>query len=269
MFICKRCRYTYATKSLLKRHLSHKVQCEPIGEDIDNKILINELYPKKTYECEKCNKSYVFATNLSRHKTNFHSIIGNKTQNKSSNNLSNSSGKKTINNITNSTVNQNCTTNNTININIRNYGDEDVSYITDQILTELVRKGFLGGVLDYTERVYLNEDHKENNTVVVKYETSPNARIMLDGVYQLRLANEVITEIITKGGRVIKNHHDKNQDLFKNDPTLKHFNFETDLYRKREEPYYRTINRKTKNKFVNDQIKIRNKQKKGKIKAPV
>lgn len=120
----------------------------------------------------------------------------------------------------------------------------------------------MGGVINYTKLVYLNDDHKENNTVVVKYETAPNARVMVDGVHQLLPTSGVMTEIITKGGKVIKKHHDKNEILFKNTTSGGSFTYQTDLYRDRDEMYCKSLNKKTKNIFVNDQIKKRSIQKK-------
>lgn len=71
---CRRCGTRFEYKSQILRHLtSRKTVCEPLRNDISPQDLVKELEEssKKRYACVApgCNKSYEYATNLSRHRS--------------------------------------------------------------------------------------------------------------------------------------------------------------------------------------------------------
>ena len=82
---------------------------------------------------------------------------------------------KKVGNTTNNTTNNNTTinkgntnnTNNTININLRAFGNEDLSYITEDFIKDLISHNLYSAIPKLLKEIHFNPDHKENmNTMI-------------------------------------------------------------------------------------------------------
>jgi hypothetical protein len=70
---CSRCGYTTNRSNNLKKHLSTKIICSPILEDINRKIVYDSVFTKNyKFECDFCNKKYKTKESLNHHKLKFH-----------------------------------------------------------------------------------------------------------------------------------------------------------------------------------------------------
>ena len=121
-----------------------------------NEFSHKNLEGKKYIECEYCHMKFTRMNNKNRHiKNNRCSALKKKLMM----NLNNTTNN-TINNTTN-----NITINNTQNnININCYGNEDISYITNDVLEEIVKKPMLG-IPKLIKMIHLNPEHPENNNI--------------------------------------------------------------------------------------------------------
>ena len=121
MFKCEKCEKIFKLKTDLNRHINRKISC--------NRIL----------QCLKCNKKFNFHRDLQRH-LNKKFDCSNKNINKELYNLQNQVKelKEQLIMISNSnnTINSHNTTNtnNTNNIIINNFGNENISHITKELL---------------------------------------------------------------------------------------------------------------------------------------
>ena len=115
--------------------------------------------PAKLIKCEYCHKVFTRMNNKNRHirekrchiLKNNSQIIHN-TQNNIQNNI-------TINNTQN-------------NIHINCYGKEDLSYITKDILKDIIKKP-LSGIPKLVEMIHLNPLHPENNNIKLVNKNQP------------------------------------------------------------------------------------------------
>ena len=140
LYKCERCGYETSHKSNFIKHENRKKPCET---------------PDLT--CTLCNKSYVNRGNLTRHMKKFHPDhqISETCCKEEDALLSDNIPEKEIQQIKNTLLKQltttNNTTNNTTNINqmnviINSFGDENISYITEDFLTKLICSGVFNSI---------------------------------------------------------------------------------------------------------------------------
>ncbi len=80
-FSCKRCGYDFTTKQNLIYHLRKKLKCNPIINNIDIQILLNEVLPKANlnpvYTCIHCKKLYTNRISKYQHQSKCKVILNN------------------------------------------------------------------------------------------------------------------------------------------------------------------------------------------------
>jgi hypothetical protein len=70
IFKCPRCEYTTTVNTNFKRHITNKILCNPIIDDISLDDIRNDFFNKKVnnmYECCGCNKKYSSKDSLRNH----------------------------------------------------------------------------------------------------------------------------------------------------------------------------------------------------------
>jgi hypothetical protein len=115
-------------------------------------------------KCEYCHMEFTRMNNKNQHiRQNRCLAIKNKQQiiNCKNNNNQKINNNHNINN--NQKFNNNHNSNN-VNIQINGYGKEDTSYITNDILADIIKKP-IAGIPKLIEMIHLNPDHPENNNI--------------------------------------------------------------------------------------------------------
>ncbi len=166
--LCKRCGYVGASKQSLKSHLIKKKECDATLDDIERDILIEELIKKeiKRHICEGCNRELSSRQNLYRHNKickvdNDKSKIK-KLENKidEMDNLVKALIKKKETKIINNNTN-NGTIYNIVIENINPKGEENLTYITEKKIRDIISKNS-NMLSSLVEEVHFNIDHPEN-----------------------------------------------------------------------------------------------------------
>lgn len=66
-YTCPRCHHKTNDRTNYIRHLNKQKICKSIYSDIARIDIISGLHPEKQYKCDKCDKSFIHASNLYRH----------------------------------------------------------------------------------------------------------------------------------------------------------------------------------------------------------
>jgi hypothetical protein len=156
---CQNCDYLTKYKQCFNNHINKKNKC------INNN--------KKQYMCEHCEHGFNDRSNFYRHKKNNCKQIN---KNKINENLEIEKLKLEIEKlklVNNNTINSHNTTNNnsnnnttnvTNNINIVAYGDEDMSFLTEKQILNVLSNG-REGIYKLIEMVNFNKDKPENHNI--------------------------------------------------------------------------------------------------------
>ena len=195
--MCKKCNKIYKTK---KNLLIHEKKCTGVDE----------------LTCPRCMISFTTRQAKSKHmkKDNCEprSIIHARTPNaqniETQNNITNNTNNNTTNidNTTNNNIekqiNNNIETqnNNTI-ININNYGNERLDYLTYDKMLSIFKNTYNIPTL-LTEEIHFNNYFPENNNI--KYENEKTALIKKDDKYIYKNINNLVKEIINDKGQLMQ-----------------------------------------------------------------
>ena len=204
--MCKKCNKIYKTK---KNLLIHEKKCTGVDE----------------LTCPRCMISFTTRQHKFRHmkKDNCEprSIIHARTPN--------AQNIETQNNITNNTNNNttnidNTTNNNNTIININNYKEERLDYVTYDKMLSFFKKNYTSPSL-LTEEIHFNNDFPENNNI--QYENKTLAKIKINDKLMLKdlniLAEELVKEKANKVHKFGEDYKDKictNMELDKYDEIL-------------------------------------------------
>lgn len=173
-FICKRCGFEASKKYTLLCHLQRKKTCPPLKKDLDVLSLIDELtkrnLPDKTYDCDKCDKKFSTRSGKSHHMKICTVIKADDQQQiqtlQETVLLMQQELEKLKQQTGNTTNNTNNGTINNINIQIRNFGHENM----DALPLSTVRESFMNN-LDFKtmfQSLYCDNDFPENHNIKLK-----------------------------------------------------------------------------------------------------
>ena len=125
-------------------------------------------------KCEYCHMKFTRMNNKNQHirKNRCPALKNNQQIINCKNNIQNIH-KNNIQNIHKNNIHKNkIQNNNNVNIQINGYGKEDVSYITNDILTDIIKKP-IAGIPKLIEMIHLNPDHPENNNIKLVNKNMP------------------------------------------------------------------------------------------------
>jgi len=191
--ICKKCNKIYKTKNSL---IEHEKKCTGVDD----------------LTCPRCMISFTTRQAKSKHikKDNCEprSIIHARTPNPQNidtqNNITNNTTNNNIENQYNTTNNNNIDTQNnieTINININNYGNERLDYLTYDKMLSIFKNSYNIPTL-LTEEIHFNNNFPENNNI--KYENEKTALIKKDDNFIYKNINNLVKEIINDKGQLMQ-----------------------------------------------------------------
>ena len=171
-FICLLCNSTFSTKSNLQRHKSKNCN--------GNKISETDIYKTMLLEQQKVfNEERKLIYN---HIDNLLKRVGN------------------------TTINQ------TNNIQINSYGNEDLSHITDSLKTQLLNIPF-GMIPKLIEYVHFSSDKPENKNIVLANKNDNKIKIFSQGKWVYRNKNETINNLVDEKYYLLDSHFDSNKDI--------------------------------------------------------
>ena len=194
-----------------------------------NQSQINQLNIKKVehFVCSHCNKDFKTKANMRRHE--LHRCKANKNINNESKNITAQNDKekkklykqieklledngKVISciNGNNNNNNNNNTTNNiqqNNNIVINNYGDEDLSHITDTVLDNLIKAP--GDMINnLTKMIHFNVDKPENMNMYIPSRKQKYIKVFKQNQWMLEKKHERIPDLIDRNYNIIDSYYE-------------------------------------------------------------
>jgi len=162
---CKRCGLEFKDRRNLVQHLKRKTPCMAIESEVSLLEQLEELQERKGIMCENCERIYKNKESVRKH--NCRIIKYDKLEIarlKSELELEKNKNKcNKIKNINNGTINN-------VNININSFGNENISYITENVmktLTSMINGGSTG-VINLIKSIHINEKYPENHNIKIE-----------------------------------------------------------------------------------------------------
>ena len=237
---CIFCSYETNRKYNFNKHLNSKKHLQNT-KDCGNDYVFTpkpSTVPPKTsktlhYNCKDCGKEFTRLDNLKRH---LHSRCSKKKeeneiimqQNKQIEQLQKDKKEmakqiellltKVGHNFT--TITNNTNTNN--NIQLNNYGNEDLSHITDTLKTHLLKQPY-GAIQHLIEKIHFNEDKPENTNIMITNKRDNKISVFENGKWVYRNKKKTILGLIDNKYYLLDDHY--NDIPFESLSTFNHDNY--------------------------------------------
>lgn len=223
MYTCKRCNYSSLYKKCLMQHFNNKKPCKVILEDIDTKILIDELINKEynniTHECIFCNKIFNCLSSVYRHKKTCKKkpidIIDNITNRLDNLETINNKQQILIDELQKSknTVNNVTANSQTININvktkIKNLNYENMDALPVSFMSYLFMDLKFGELI---ENLHCDTNFPENHNVRIKSIKRKVIEIYRNDKWELMTYVNGLNELLLQGHKIFKDYYKNNKD---------------------------------------------------------
>jgi hypothetical protein len=248
---CARCGVEFRRKDALINHLKRKTECIPHISNTSRESIVNDITTRKmnekTFDCDYCKKQFNQASCKSRHKKtckqnpsniNTNNIINTENVDVASTSATyvviekeqlNYMLKKIedfdkqlsildVQPVINSTCNINnvTNTNNHININLNNFGQETTSHLSSDFLSHCIlnpSKGFPSLI----QNIHYNNEVPENHNIRCRSLKRNIFETYVDSEWKPCDASNTLDELIKKGYRILNAHYTVH---FMNDPDI-------------------------------------------------
>ena len=174
--MCQFCEKTFTRKTGLTKHLNCCKYKKLWDEEKDNKI---QFLEKKQEELQ--DKVEDLLIELSKNGS-------------------------TINNITNNTNNTTNNQNKIINININNYGNENIDYLNKDYLNNLLQGAFTA-IPKLIENIHFNPSHPENHNIKITNKKEPYVKIRKNDKWELQDKKETIATLVDDKYYILVDHY--------------------------------------------------------------
>ena len=225
LYECKLCNYSTKLKSNYDRHKKtkkHEANILIQKEELEESLLKTQKdpkrpakdpkRPKKTQQrpdedfiCEYCDKefsSYAHKRRHELHRCKHMPLINNyykdKNEWKKEKNKLYSQIDALIKKAGNTTTN---------NLNLNSYGNEDLSHITDQFKTNLL-KGPYGMIKKMIEEVHFSDKKPENKNLAITNKKENKIKIFKNGSWEFCKKSEIVNDIIHNNYYLLDSHYD-------------------------------------------------------------
>lgn len=226
LYECKNCNYSTKRLTEYNRHLKTKKHTKNIGfqkemppeikkhiktskniQSTSKNIQKHPIMCEKAHlECDFCGKSFTLFTNKRRHelhrcKLNTQAIIKNQeNQIKKLEKQIELLLTKVGNNYTTTTINNNN------NIQLNNYGSEDLSHISNELKTQLLKIPY-GAIPKLIEKIHFNENKPENTNIMIKNKRDNKISIFEGGKWVYKNKKHTIQNIIDDKYYILEDHY--------------------------------------------------------------
>ena len=231
---CKLCLYKTTRKPDINRHLNTKkhIKLEKESGNKFNKCAQmtskslkipqsalkitqnNSLQLKKQFVCNYCLKSYTRIDNFNRHQNMYckkNASINIQNQIEEMKEEKKELMKKIdylITRVGNTTIN------NTHNIQINSYGNEDLSHITEQLKTELLKSPYLM-IPKFIEQVHFNSNKPENQNICISNKKDNIIKVFTGKKWVYQDKEQVLNDLVDGKYFILDNHYEDNRSLLK------------------------------------------------------
>ena len=227
MFTCQICNYSTKIKCNYIKHLNtkkHKKRLYELEEnDTINKKSIkmtpndpamtpNDPKIKKKFRCDYCNTTFSTKAHKRRHEMHKCKNEDNPERNNTIKKLEDEKKElynyidKLINKVGN-TTNNNTINNNNINIHLNNFGEEDISHLTTQIMTALI-KGPCKMIQNAIKFIHFNDSKPENKNICITNVKSKHIKVFKNNKWCYQNKHEAIENIIDKNYNILDDHYE-------------------------------------------------------------
>jgi hypothetical protein len=232
-YICQRCGYSTKHKNNFRKHIFKKYECKIILSDVSilnirknfkmnkNTILVKNDFQMTSkrlpndfglihksvknqnnegvYECKNCKKCFTRKNNMNYHvkhnckeKNNIKDEL-----NKIKNEIINLKKQNKI--LSKNTIkNSNIIYNNTNNIIINNFGNENLDYITDNLMKKMLLKGS-NSIPSLIKQIHFNPEHPENHNIRIKNKKLKFAEIRENNKWKIKHKKAVLDDLVDFG----------------------------------------------------------------------
>lgn len=220
-------------------------QCKQIVNTMSTKSKQKRKHVIKKFFCDKCHKRFTTRQAKSRHKKHYckNNIFDYTKTLEQENNMLREENKKLqnvykqmkldkkqimievekmiLNNMKHNISNYN--SNNTINnnITINNYGEENIDYITNKILTKLIKdpNSCLPKLINLK---HFNPHHPENRNIRITNKKLPYAEIRKEHEWKLKKKDDLLEELIDNNSSILDTHYEDNYESFNQKDKVKY-----------------------------------------------
>ena len=174
-YICEYCDKSFTTYPHLKRH--QKNSCNILKSNNENVILKSKLVEQQLINFK-----------LEKEKTDLYRQI-----------------EKLLDKVGNTTINQ------TQNIILNNYGKEDLSHITDNLKSDLLKIPY-GAIPKLIEQVHFNDNKPENKNIALTNKKDNKVKIFTGDKWIYKDKEDTIHNLVNGKYNLLDSHYEKNQN---------------------------------------------------------
>lgn len=219
---CEYCHKTYCRKTLLNKHYAKcpekLIKINQANEskiiELDEFINKNELKiitnVNKVSNKKSENNNIKNSNNNVFYSNNVNDNIDDKQTTTINNQYNNNSNNIKIVNSDNNVINSN-NTNITNNIIINNYGEEDLSYLSDDDLKEYII-GQSWGLLKCIKDIHFNPEHPENKNIRILNKKQPYLQVLKDNKWEFRIKKNELVNILKSRYIYLEEHYNNLKD---------------------------------------------------------
>ena len=173
----------------------------------------NDPKIKKKFRCDYCNTTFSTKAHKRRHEMHKCKNEDNPERNNTIKKLEDEKKElynyidKLINKVGNTTNNNTINNNNNINIHLNNFGEEDISHLTSQIMTALI-KGPCKMIQDAIKFIHFNDSKPENKNICITNVKSKHIKVFKNNKWCYQNKHEAIENIIDKNYNILDDHYE-------------------------------------------------------------
>ena len=238
MYICNLCNFSTKIKTQYKTHQEtkkHKKNEENYGLNIGKKSTNEHKKSKsdhkkstnddKNYRCEYCSKVFKTKANMKRHQKSYCKLIGKNNSNKIDNKIKTIEDALMIQQKNHDKEKKflfkqievlltkvgNTTINNTQNIQLNNYGKEDMSHISDSLKTQLLKIPY-GMIPKFIEAVHFSDKKPENKNIALTNKNDNKIKIFTGSKWVYKNKDDTINDLVDGKYFILDTHFDNCHD---------------------------------------------------------